>query len=77
MVHCKSNKSKKPHISGEIKVIEFQGDQNILTVNTELGILKLITDTEKDFLNGSKIGLNFNPNKVSLFDIQSKKAISL
>ena len=68
---------KKPHISGEIKVIEFQGDQNILTVNTELGILKLITDTEKDFLNGSKIDLNFNPKKVSLFDIQSKKAISL
>ena len=68
---------KKPHISGEIKVIEFQGDQNILTVNTELGTLKLITDTEKDFLNGSKIGLNFNPKKVSLFDIQSKKAISL
>ena len=68
---------KKPHISGEIKIIEFQGDQNILTVASELGTFKIITDTDNEFSNGSNIGLNLDAKKLSLFDTQSKKAMKL
>ena len=58
-------------------MIEFQGDQNILTVSTKLGVLKIITDTEKQFLTNAEIGLIFDPKKVALFDTQTEKTVAL
>ena len=58
-------------------MIEFQGDQNILTVSTELGILKIITDTEHSFSANAEIGLTFDPKKVVLFDTQTEKTLEL
>ena len=76
-IKLQKSKQMTSHVSGEITVIEFQGDQNILTVSTELGILKIITDTEHSFSANAEIGLTFDPKKVVLFDTQTEKTLEL
>jgi multiple sugar transport system ATP-binding protein len=60
---------------GEILATEYLGTTQIVTINTANGDLKARINADLPATVGDKVGLNFNPKTVTLFDADSGKAL--
>jgi len=60
---------------GEVLASEYLGTTQIVTLDTALGEVKARTPSGQVARVGEKIGLDFNPSTVTLFDRQSGRAL--
>jgi len=60
---------------GEILASEYLGTTQIVTLNTEGGQLRARIGSEQAARRGERVGLNFDPATVTLFDGQSGRAL--
>ncbi len=62
-------------LRGSVYGSEYLGTTQIVTVNTDFGQLKARTKSTGDVKPGANIGLRFIPDRLSLFDKQSGRAV--
>ena len=60
---------------GEVLATEYLGTTQIVTLATQNGNVKARTDSAKSIRVGEKIGLNFDPRTLTVFDVESGRAL--
>jgi len=70
-IEATGKKKDETSVPGSVKIIEFQGDHSILTVNLGDGQgseIKVVVPATERYRVGDTIWLNFNPDTIHLFD---------
>ena len=62
-------------LRGEVLAAEYLGTTQIITLTTAHGEVKARTPSDQPAKVGDKVGLEFNPSTITLFDNQSGRAI--
>jgi multiple sugar transport system ATP-binding protein len=62
-------------LRGQVFGSEYLGTTQIVTVNTEHGRVKARIGSEQRVATGSPVGLSFRPEKLSIFDRESGRAV--
>jgi multiple sugar transport system ATP-binding protein len=60
---------------GVVMAVEYLGTTQIITVETPNGILKARQPAAESFKAGQKVGLDFNPRTITVFDEKTGKAL--
>lgn len=68
--------SEDGYFNGKIFVNEFHGEQCVVTVETEAGLLKTIADGHKDYQVGRSISLQVSEAHVHMFNNETGEALT-